>query len=198
MGGIGMTRAQAWELLTTHLSTPNLLKHSLATEAVMRAAAKRLGEDEDYWGITGLLHDLDLDLVGPDMAVHTRKTAEILRAAGIDETAVDAIVRHNEAQGLPRETKLHHALAACETITGLVTATALVYPDENLASVKPKSVVKRMKEKAFAAAVSRPLILECELIGIPLAEFAELAVEAMRGIAGELGLDGTLAQGATP
>jgi putative nucleotidyltransferase with HDIG domain len=195
MASIGLTRAQAWALLTTHLTSPNLVKHSLATEAVMRRVARHLGEDEEFWGTTGLLHDLDLDLVGPDMKLHTTKTAQVLRAAGLDETAIDAIVRHNEEQGLPRESRLHHALAACETITGLVTATTLVYPDKDLASVKPKSVAKRMKEKAFAASVRRETILECEAIGVPLATFAELAVEAMRAIAGELGLDGSLVAG---
>ena len=193
MAEIGLTRDQAWELLTSHLQNENLLKHCLASEAVMRRLAEHFGEDPDYWGVTGLLHDLDLDLVGGDMQTHATRTAEILREAGVDETAVDAILRHNDVLGLTRETRLHHALAAAETITGLVTATCLVYPDKNLASVKPKSVVKRMKEKAFAARVNREIIRECEIIDVPLADFAQMAVEAMRTVAPELGLDGRMA-----
>lgn len=117
---------------------------------------------------------------------YARRTAEILRArGGVDETAIEAIVRHNETLGLPRETRLQHALAAAETVTGLV---------QDLASLKPKSVVKRMKEKGFAASVNREIVLECETIGIPLAEFAQMAVEAMRSIAPALGLYGSVAR----
>lgn len=193
MTDFGMSRDKAWELLTIHLKDPKLIKHSLASEAVMRRLAAHLGEDVELWGITGLIHDIDLDIVQNDMSIHGEKGAQILRDAGADELAVDAILRHNEMLGLPRETKFHHALAAGETITGLVTATTLVYQDKNLASVKPKSVVKRMKEKAFAAGVNRDNIRECELIGVPLAEFAALAVEAMCEIAADLDLDGRLA-----
>jgi predicted hydrolase (HD superfamily) len=107
----------------------------------------------------------------------------------MDQESIEAIKLHNEmATGIPRSKEFHHALAAGETITGLIVATTLVYPDKKLASVKPKSVTKRMKQKAFAASVSREHIMECEKIGIPLNEFAELAVVAMRGIADKIGL----------
>jgi len=155
----------------------------------MRAAARRLGQDEEVWGLAGLLHDLDVELTGGDLKVHGLKTVEILSARGVAPEIVDAVKMHNEdAHGIKRSTVFQKALAACETITGLVTATTLVYPDRKLASVKPASVVKRMKEKLFAASVDRDIIRECEAIGIPLAEFAELAVSAMRGISTELGL----------
>ena len=185
----GITRDEAWSLLQEHVKGLNMLKHCLASEAVMRAAAKRLGADEEVWGLAGLLHDLDVELTGGDLKVHGLKTVEMLAARGVAPEIVDAIKMHNEmAHGQKRSTVFHKALAACETITGLVTATTLVYPDRKLASVKHTSVVKRMKEKLFAASVDRDIIRECEQIGIPLPEFAEMAVNAMRGIAGDLGL----------
>lgn len=146
----------------------------------MRAAAERLGEDPDKWGTAGLLHDLDVEITAGDMRSHGLRSAEILRFMNYDPEIIDAIVMHNEeASGLPRSTKFHHALAACETITGLISATALVYPDKKLASVRVKSVTKRMKEKAFAASVKRENIMECEQAGIPLDEFAQMALDAM-------------------
>jgi putative nucleotidyltransferase with HDIG domain len=184
-----MSRDEAWTLLREHVKNPAMLKHCLASEAVMRAAARRLGQDEEEWGLAGLLHDLDVELTGGDMKVHGLKATEMLAARGVAPEIVDAIRMHNEtAAGARRSTVFQKALAASETITGLVTATTLVYPDKKLASVKPASVVKRMKEKAFAASVDRDIIRECEAVGIPLPEFAQLAVTAMLGIAGELGL----------
>jgi putative nucleotidyltransferase with HDIG domain len=165
-----------------------MIAHSLASEAVLRALAKRLGEDEDNWGIAGLMHDIDVELTNADPKRHALEGAEILKAEGLSDEAVDAIRMHNEmATGLDRSTQFHHALAAGETITGLIFATALVYPDRKITSVKPKSVVKRMKEKAFAASVNRDTIMECEQIGIPIGEFAELSIEALKPIETELG-----------
>ncbi len=182
------TRESALELLRSKLHTEQLVVHSLASEAIMRALARRLGEDEDLWGICGLLHDLDLDQVGDDMSVHGTVTATWLRELSFPEEGVDAILRHNEALGYERETVLDHALAAAEQITGLIRATALIYPSKRLADVKPKSISKRMKDKRFAAKVSREAIRECELIGIPLAEFIQISLDAMKDIAKELGL----------
>ncbi|MCX5795419.1 MAG: HDIG domain-containing protein [Elusimicrobia bacterium] len=185
----GITRAEAWDLLQEHVKNPNMLKHCLASEAVMRAAARRLGQDEEAWGLAGLLHDLDVELTGGDLKVHGLRAVEMLTARGVAPEIVDAIKMHNEnAHGQKRSTVFQKALAASETITGLVTATTLVYPDQKLASVRPSSVVKRMKEKSFAASVDRDIIRECEAVGIPLPEFAELAVAAMRAIAVDLGL----------
>ena len=135
------------------------------------------------------MHDVDVEVTDADPKVHALKAAELLEDFGLDPEMLDAIRMHNdEATGKPRSTPFQHALAAGETITGLIYATTLVYPDKKLESVKYKSVRKRMKEKAFAASVNREHILECEKIGIPLDEFIQLSVDAMRGIAGEIGL----------
>ena len=161
----------------------------LATEAIMRHLARHLGEDEELWGLTGLLHDIDVDFTGADPKVHALKAEELLGEFDPDPELIDAIRMHNdEATGLARSTRFQHALAAGETITGLIYATTLVYPDKKIESVKYKSVRKRMKEKAFAASVNRDHILECEKIGIPLDEFIQLSVDAMRGISEEIGL----------
>jgi predicted hydrolase (HD superfamily) len=139
--------------------------------------------------MAGLLHDVDVELTGADLKVHGLPGAEMLAELGVDSEIVDAIRMHNEqASGKKRTTIFQHALAAGETITGLITATTLVYPDRKLASVKPKSITKRMKEKAFARSVDRDIIRECELIGIPLREFAEISLKAMQSISDELGL----------
>ena len=185
----GIDRAAAISLLHEHLKQPNMIKHCLASEAVMRALARHLGEDETQWGLAGLLHDLDAEATGADMELHTHLTVKILDALGIDPAIIDAIAMHNtEAHGKLRSTKFQHALAAGETITGLITATAMVYPDKKLVSVKPKSVRKRIKEKAFAAGANRDIIRECELIDIPLPDFCDLCLEAMQGISDDLGL----------
>ena len=183
-----INRNEAYELLKEYVKKDNMQKHSLASEAVMRALARRLDEDENKWGMAGLLHDIDVEVTEANPKVHGPAAREYLEGK-VDEEIIDAIVHHNmEATGVERTTKFQHALAAGETITGLVTATTLVYPDKKIASVKPKSVTKRMKSANFAATVSRENILECEKIGIPIAEFAVLAVEAMKEISDDLGL----------
>lgn len=185
----GITRTSAIALLNQHLSNPNLIKHCLASEAVMRALAKHFAEDEELWGLTGLLHDLDVELTLDDLARHTHETVRILRTAGVAEEIIEAIRMHNEqAHGDKRSERFHHALAAGETITGLIIASALVYPDKKLASVKAKSVRKRFKEKQFAAGANREIIAECEQIGIPIPEFCDLCLAAMQGISDDLGL----------
>jgi len=184
-----ITREDAVALLSKYIKNERSLYHCHAAEAVMRALARRLGKDEEKWGIAGLLHDLDLELIEGNLAVHTRETAKILAEIGVDPEIIDAIKMHNEnAWDLNRNTVFHHALAAGETITGMIAATALVYPDKKLASVKAKSVTKRMKEKAFAASVNRDTIMECEKLGIPLDDFAEICLQAMKEISDQLGL----------
>jgi len=179
----GITRDEALKLLHEKIRSEALIRHSLATEAVLAALADRLGEDREAWSLAGLLHDLDLEITGGDMNVHGLETAGILEARGVDPEVVEAIRRHNEqACGRKRDTAFHHALAAGETLTGLIYATALVYPDRRVASVKPKSILKRMKEKAFAASVNRETVRECEQAGIPLGEFCEICLRAMQGI----------------
>jgi uncharacterized protein len=184
-----LPRPDALALLKTHIKSDRMLAHSLASEAVMRALAFRLGQDADKWGLAGLLHDIDVEDTNADPYTHALVGAKLLSEMGLDEDLVDAIRMHNEmATGLERTTLFQHALAAGETITGLITATSLVYPDKKVASVKAKSVTKRMKEKAFAASVKRENIMECELIGISMDEFATLAIAAMVTVAGEIGL----------
>ncbi len=185
----GITREEAISLLNEHIDNPNLIKHCLASEAVMKALADRLGKDREKWGLTGLLHDLDTEMVDADLSVHTHETARILREKGIDEDIIHAICMHNEAAHNEKRSEIfHHALAAGETITGLITATALVYPDKKLASVKPKSITKRMKEKSFAAGVDREIVMECEKLGLDINEFARICLSAMQDIADDLGL----------
>jgi putative nucleotidyltransferase with HDIG domain len=186
---IGITRERAMELLHEYIKNPNMIKHCLASEAVLAAIAERLGEDKEKWARAGLLHDLDVETTDADLDVHGRETVKILQDNGVDPEIVEAIALHNEQSSRQKRSKpFHYALAAGETITGLVIATTLVYPDKKLASVKPKSITKRMKEKAFAASVNRDIIRECEKINIPLAEFAELALGAMQSISDDLGL----------
>ena len=184
-----MEREKALELLKEFVKDEKMRIHCLASEAVLRALARRLGEDEEKWGLAGLLHDIDVEVTNADPKKHALQAETILDGYNLDPEIIDAITMHNEkATGKERSTLFQHALAAGETITGLVYATALVYPDRKIASVKPRSVVKRMKEKAFAASVSRDHIRECEKIGISLPEFAELAVNAMKEISDEIGL----------
>jgi predicted hydrolase (HD superfamily) len=155
----------------------------------MKALARRLGQDEGKWGLAGLLHDLDIEQVGGDLTVHGLAAVKVLTEKGIDPEVIDAIAMHNEmATKKNRETVFQHALAAGETLTGLIMATAMVYPDKKLASVKVKSVTKRMKEKAFAASVNRDNIRECEKIGIPLDEFVEISLTAMQEQSDKLGM----------
>ncbi|HOK40627.1 MAG TPA: HDIG domain-containing protein [bacterium] len=189
MSKYGISREEAIELLNKYIKNQNLIKHCLATEAVMKELAKKFNEDKELWRLTGLLHDLDVELTNGDLNIHTLETEKILKEKGVDERIIRAIKRHNEiASKEARETRLEIALAAGETITGLIIATTLVYPDKKIASVKSKSIIKRMKEKSFAASVNREIIKECEKIGIALEEFAEISLKAMQEIAGELGL----------
>jgi putative nucleotidyltransferase with HDIG domain len=183
-----ISRENAYKLLNQHIQNPNMIKHCVASEAVLRALASELGKDPDEWGLTGLLHDIDVEITQKDPKKHGPFAAQMLDGM-LSPEAIDAIVMHNEmATGKARSTLFQHALAAGETITGLILATAMVYPDKKLASVKAKSITKRMKEKAFAASVKRENILECELIGIPIQDFAELALTAMQEVSEELGM----------
>jgi putative nucleotidyltransferase with HDIG domain len=184
-----MSRDRALALLQTHVKNENLVKHCLATEAIMRSLAARFGRDEALWGITGLLHDLDFESTREAPERHGRVTVELLADEDLPEEAYDAILGHNaEALGVDRSGEFARALTCAETVTGLIVATALVYPDKKVASVKPKSVRKRMKEKAFARNVNRDHIRLCEDIDLPLPDFITLSLEAMRGVADDLGL----------
>jgi putative nucleotidyltransferase with HDIG domain len=184
-----MTRDEALELLDTHVRAENLRKHCLATEAIMRELARRFGTDEESWAVTGLLHDLDFEYTKDDMASHGAKTVELLEPYDLPKEATDAILRHNaEALGVERQTTMDYALTCAETITGLIVASALVHPDKKLASLKPKSVSKRMKSKEFARNVNREHVALCEQIDIPLPDFISLSINAMNSISDDLGL----------
>ena len=184
-----MDRQQALDLLHKHMKADNLRKHCLATEAVMHALADRLDESVELWGVVGLLHDLDYEETAERPSEHGLKTAAILTDTDLPPEAITAIKAHNaEALGVERKSRMDYALTCAESITGLVVATALVYPDKRLASVKSKSILKRMKQKDFARRVNRDHIRLCEEIGIPLTEFASLSLRAMQGISEQLGL----------
>lgn len=185
----GITREEALALVQKHIGNQNMVNHCLASEAVLRAAALKLGEDQEKWGLAGLLHDLDVE-TQTDLATHTQETVEILKENNVDKEIIEAIRLHN-LQAWPgdaRSTAFHHALAAGETITGLIIAAALVNPAKKLSAVKVKSVKKRYKEKAFARGANREIIAECEDAGIELPEFCELSLLAMQGISDEIGL----------
>ncbi len=166
-----------------------LMAHSLASEAVLRALARRLGEDEDLWGITGLLHDIDFPQTRDDPKRHGLLARGMLEGEDLPEEAIGAIEAHNgDHNGTAITDRFHYALRCGETVTGLVSAAALVQPDKKLASVKPKSVRKKFKDKAFARRVDRDIIRECDKIGLELSEFLELSLRAMQDIAPQLGL----------
>jgi putative nucleotidyltransferase with HDIG domain len=183
-----MDRKEALESIRENVENQNLIKHMLATEAIMRALAGRFGEDEGEWGLTGLLHDIDVELTEGDMSTHSTLGADLARELGVSETMAHAILCHNERHGVSRETKLDKALFCTDPLTGLLTAAALVRPDKKLAGLEAKSVKKKFKEKSFAAGANREQIALCSEIGLELDEFIELGLEAMKGIADDLGL----------
>ncbi len=184
-----MTRKEAFDSVRANVEDKNLVRHMLATEAIMRALARHLGEDdEEEWGLTGLLHDIDVELTEGDMSSHGKLGADLARELGASETMTHAILCHNETHGIPVETKLDKALFCADPLSGLITAAALVRPDKKLAGLEAKSVIKRFKEKSFAAGVDRRQISRCSEIGLELNEFIELGLVAMQGIAAELAL----------
>src|SRR5216684_3310083 len=188
-----MDRSQAWNLLCEHTQSESLRKHMLAVEACMRAYARKFGEDEDKWGITGLLHDFDYEKY-PTPAEHPFVGSKILEERGYPEEMRRAILSHAEYSNVPRITPMEKALFACDELAGFITATALVKPSKSLAEVEAKSVRKKMKDKAFARSVSRDDITKgAAELGVDLEEHIAFCVEAMKGIAKELGLAGTAA-----
>ena len=183
-----MTREEALDSIKANIENANTIKHMLATEAIMRALARRFDEDEEEWGLTGLLHDIDMELTEGDMSTHSKLGADLASELGASEAMAHAILCHNQAHGIPMETSLDKALCCADPLTGLITAAALVRPDKKLAGVEAKSVGKKFKEKSFAAGANREQIAGCAELGIELDEFLELGLEAMKGIAPSLGL----------
>src|SRR5246127_3430066 len=186
-------RAAAWCLLTEFTQSESLRKHALAVEVCMRAYARKFSADEELWGAVGLLHDFDYDKY-PSAQEHPYKGNEILRERGYSDEVRRAIMSHADYTGVTRETPMEKALFACDELAGFITAVALVKPGKSLAEVEVKSVRKKMKDKAFARSVNRDDIVNgARELGVDLEEHIAFCIEAMKGIAGELGLAGSAA-----
>ncbi len=183
-----MNRQEALESIRENVENENLVKHMLATEAIMCALARHLGEDEPEWALAGLLHDIDVELTAGDMSSHSKLGADLARDMGASEGVANAILCHNEAHGILPETTMAKALICADPLTGLITAAVLVRPDKKIAGLEASSVRKRFKEKSFAAGASREQIARCTDIGLELDEFLNIGLEAMKGIAPQLGL----------
>jgi putative nucleotidyltransferase with HDIG domain len=192
---LGINKNQADQLVNKYITNPVTKYHLLESEAIMRALAKHFRENEEEWGIIGLLHDIDWDLTKDNTREHTVKAVEILKSAGASDFLIETIVSHGYGNDLcgvhqdkVRTTKIQHALAAAETLTGIIVASAMVQPDKKLNSVKPASLLKKFKNKSFAANCDRQIILECEAIGLKLDEFLNLGLKALQEISDKIGL----------
>lgn len=186
-----MNREEAFALVKQYVKNSGLINHMLSVEAAMRFYAEKYGEDVELWGITGLLHDFDWE-IHPSLEQHPAKGAEILRENGVSEEIITAILSHGYV-GIPRTTRLHKALMACDEITGLITAVALVRPSRSLYDLTSSSVKKKWKDKAFAAGTNREEMAEAAAdFGVDLWEHVDNVILAMRRIAPELGLVGNL------
>ncbi len=182
------TREDAWRLLTEHTDNPSLIKHALAVEAAMRAYARRFGEDEEAWGIVGLIHDFDYQQ-NPTEATHLHVGTAILADRGWPQDWIRTVASHADYMGVPRDSLAAKALFAVDELTGFLTACALVRPDTAIAEVKVKSVKKKLKDKAFARGVNREDVRRgTEELGVELDEHIAFVRDAMAGIADELGL----------
>jgi putative nucleotidyltransferase with HDIG domain len=183
-----MNREDAVSLLKEYTKNPNLIKHALAVEAAMRAYARRYGEDEEKWGIVGLLHDFDYEKY-PTSDKHPETGAAILKEYGYPEDVIYAIRSHADYLGLERKSLMDKALFAVDELTGFIVAVALVRPSKSLMEVDVEAVKKKMKQKAFAAAVKREdTVAGAADLGVDLDEHIGIVIKAMQGIAGELGL----------
>ena len=187
-----LSREAAWALMTEYTASDSLRKHMLAVEAALRGYAHKWGENEEDWGVVGLLHDFDYER-WPDLENHPFRGCEILREKGYPDWVTRAILSHAEYSGVARESRLEKALFACDELSGFVTAAALVRPSKSVLDLETSSVLKRMKDKAFARAVSRDDIRKgAEEIGLPLDEHVGNVIAFMRERADLLGLRGTL------
>jgi predicted hydrolase (HD superfamily) len=187
-----LSREQAWQLLNEFTKSESLIKHALAVEAAVRGYAIKFGEDELGWGIVALLHDFDYER-WPSLEQHPFRGSEILRERGYPEWVVLAILSHADYSGVPRETLLQKTLFACDELAGFITAAALVRPTRSVLDLEASSVLKRMKDKAFARGVKREdLRAGAELLGLPLSDHVANVITFMRGQADAIGLRGTL------
>ncbi len=185
-----MNKNQAIDLVRQYVSNENSIKHMLATGAVMRALAEKFKEDEEQWELSGLLHDIDMEVVDyrENPEEHGKKGAEILREQGVEEKIIEGTLAHNRETGKERETLLEKSIYCVDPLTGLIVASTLVLPSKKIADLSPESVVKRYKEKAFAKGADREAIAACEEIGLSLDEFVTVGLSAMQKIEGDLGL----------
>lgn len=195
MEDLGISYSKALSLLDKYVKNNITKLHLLETEIIMCAVAKRLGEDEEKWGIIGLLHDLDWDLTKDEPEKHCLEAEKILKSEGASDFLIETIQSHAWGKGgVPsfadkeRQTPLQHLLAASETLTGLIVASALVMPDKKLASLSQSSLEKKFRSPSFARNCRRDIISECELAGIPLDEFLSLSLSAMKKNASKIGL----------
>jgi predicted hydrolase (HD superfamily) len=187
-----MTRDAAWQLLTEYTKSDSLLKHAMGVEAAVRGYARAFGENEDEWGIVALLHDFDYER-WPSLDDHPFRGCEILREKGYPEWVTRAILSHAEYSGVPRESKLEKTLWACDEMAGFITAASLVRPSKSVLDLEPASVMKRMKDKAFARGVKREdLRRGADELGLPLDQHIGNVIGFMRERADALGLRGTL------
>lgn len=186
-----MNRTEALSIVHEHVKNEGLVRHMLCVEAGMRFYAEKFGEDPEYWGIAGLLHDFDWE-IHPTLDQHPQDGAAILRQRGVDETTIRAILSHAQHTGVPRQSLMEKALFACDEVSGLITAVALVRPSHSLYDLEVSSVKKKWKDKLFAAGANRDEIAQsAEELGIDLWEHVGNIILAMRKIAPELGLAGS-------
>lgn len=187
-----LSRERAWALVADHVKSESLRKHLLAVEAAVRGYARLWGEDEDAWGFVALVHDFDYEQ-HPDRENHPFRGVDILKSQGYPEWVTRAILSHADYSGVPRESRLEHALFACDELAGFVMAAALVRPSKSVLDLEAASVMKRMKDKAFARAVPREDLKKgAEEIGLPLDQHITNVIGFLRERADELGLRGTL------
>jgi putative nucleotidyltransferase with HDIG domain len=192
--GAWPTRDEAWAVMTEYVQSVSLRRHMRAVEAAMGAYARRFDEDEERWRVVGILHDFDYEM-HPTLDQHPQDGAPLLRDRGFPEELITAVLSHADHLDLPRDTKMKQALYAVDEVTGFAGAVALVRPDKRIASVAPSSFKKKMKDKAFARAVSREDMLHgAELLGVPFDEHLQIVIDAMAEIADDLGLAGIEAQ----
>lgn len=185
---MAITRTEALSLVEENVENVNLRRHMLACEAIMRSLATRSGDDAEAWGLAGLLHDLDVERTTEDFARHGMEAADELRRLGVSGDVVQAVAAHNQLTGVVAESRMEVALVAADQLSGLITAAALVRPDKSLAGVALKSLRKRFRESAFARGVDRAAIDRCAEIGLERDEFMQIGLEAMQGMAADLGL----------
>lgn len=183
-----MERNRALEIVKTNLKSENLVKHSLAVEAVMRGLAKKLGSDVELWGFAGLLHDVDYEVTANEPNKHGLVSVDILKEHNLPDELLHAIMSHNDENGTKIENEFDKALYCADPITGLITACALVKPSKKLSDVEVKSVKKKFKDKAFARGANRMQIDTCTNLGVERAEFIEIALNEMKKIAQDIGL----------